>query len=193
MGGQKVQVVYFDAPGAVNTDETLALAKARADALGIKTVVVATTSGATGVKAGEVFRKGYTVVAVTHATSFVKPNENELQEVHRLALLEHGVKLVTCQHAFGGINRAIRRKFNTYQVDEIIAETLRLMGQGTKVAVECVLMAADAGRVRVGESVVAIAGTNGGADTALVVLANTAQNLFDIRIQEVICKPAFRA
>jgi len=65
--------VYFDKPSRENTDETLKLAKERAEKLGIKNIVVASSSGTTGVKAVEVF-KGYNLVVVTHVTGFREPN-----------------------------------------------------------------------------------------------------------------------
>ena len=188
MGEAQVTVVYFDRPGPENTEATLALARARAEALGIRHVLVATTTGATGRRAGEVFQ-GYHVVAVTHSTGFVRPNEQELQEEHRQAMLAAGVDILTCQHALGGVNRAVRKKLGTYELDEIIAYALRTFGEGTKVACEIALMAADAGRVPVGEPIVSIGGTGRGADTALVLLAANAQEYFNMRVQEFVCKP----
>ena len=43
------------------------------------------------------------------------------------------------------MGRAVRKKLGTYELEEIIAYTLRVFGQGAKVAVEIALMAADAG------------------------------------------------
>jgi hypothetical protein len=192
MSGMRAEVVYFDRPGPDNTEEALAAARARAETLGTRHVLVATTTGATGRRAGEVFR-GYHVVAVTHSTGFARPNEQELLAEHHQAMEALGVEVLTCQHAFGGVNRAVRKKLGTYELDEIVAYTLRTMGEGTKVACEIALMAADAGRVPTGEPVLAIAGSGRGADTALVLLPANAQTFFDLRVQEVVCKPAFRA
>jgi hypothetical protein len=191
VSGTPTQVVYFERPGKENTEETLAAARARAEALGIRHALVATTSGARGQRAGEVFR-GYHVVAVTHSTGFAAPNQQELRDECRAAMQTLGVDILTCQHAFGGVNRAVRKKLDTYELDEIVAYTLRTMGEGTKVAYEIALMAADAGLVPVGEPVVSIGGTGRGADTALVLLPANAQAFFDLRVQEFICKPAFR-
>lgn len=58
---------YFDSPGKVNTEETLKLAKRRAEELGIRDIVVATTSGQTSVRVSELF-KGFNVVVDTHYT-----------------------------------------------------------------------------------------------------------------------------
>ena len=62
----EVQSVYFPKSGSENTEETLALAKRRAEELGIRTIVVASTSGETGVKAVKTFAN-YKVVIVTHS------------------------------------------------------------------------------------------------------------------------------
>ena len=43
-----VSTTYFDQPGQANTDRTLEIAKKRAEELGIKTILVASTQGTTG-------------------------------------------------------------------------------------------------------------------------------------------------
>lgn len=183
-----VPTVYFDQPGPQNTDQTLEVALRRAEELGLRTILVASTTGETGAKAVEMFR-GYDVVVVTHSTGFARVNEQELQPQYRAAIEARGGRILTCQHAFGGINRAVRRKLNTYMTDEIIAFTLRNFGEGTKVCIEIALMAADAGMVRVGEPCIAIAGTGRGADTALVLKPANAQAFFDLRVMEILAKP----
>ena len=70
----------------------------------------------------------------------------------------------------------------------LIADTLRLFGQGVKVAVEISIMAADAGTL-LGGDIVAIGGSGRGADAALVLRPANQSDLFDMRIREIICKP----
>ncbi len=183
-----VRGVYFDSEGKENTERTLEIAKARADELGIKTILVATTTGETGAWAAEFFQ-GYNLVVVTQSTGFREPNEQELTEENRAAIERAGAKILTCQHAFGGVGRAVRKKLGTYELEEIIAYTLRIFGEGMKVACEIALMAADAGLVRTDEEVIAIAGTGRGADTAVVLVPANAQTFFDMRILEILCKP----
>ena len=110
-------------------------------------------------------------------------------EEKRAAIEAAGAKVLTCQHAFGGVNRAVREKLGTYLTDEIIAYTLRTFGEVMKVCLEIVVMAADAGLVRVGEPCIAIAGTGRGADTAVVLVPANAQQFFDLRVMEVLAKP----
>jgi len=183
-----VQSTYYKKPGQQNTAHTLEIARRRAEELGIRTILVASTRGETGAQAAQVFQ-GYDVVVVTHATGFVEPNTQQLMPGHRAAIETAGAKILTCQHAFGGISRAVRKKWGTYAIDEIVAQTLRIFGEGMKVCVEIALMAADAGLVRVGEPCIAIAGTGWGADTAVVLAPAHVQQFFDLRVMEVLAKP----
>jgi hypothetical protein len=162
--------------------------KRRAEELGVKTILVASTTGETGVKVAESFR-GCNVVVVTHSTGFVRPDIQELKAKNRERILKAGGKILTTTHAFGGLGRAVRRKFGTYQSDEIVANTLRIFGQGVKVAVEIAIMAADSGLVSVNEDVISIGGSGGGADTALVLRPANVQDFFDVKVHEIICKP----
>ena len=183
-------ITYFDAPGKENTESTLKLAKERAEQLGLRQVLIASTSGDTGRRAAEVFTD-QDLVVVTHSAGFSKPNLHALTEENREAIQAHGARVLICQHAFGGVNRAVRRKLDTYQLDEIIAFTLRVFGEGMKVACEITLMAADAGLIRTDEPVLAIAGSSHGADTAVVLRAANAQDFFELRVNEILCKPVF--
>ncbi len=184
------KITYFDRPGRENTERTLEVAKERAEELGVRQIVIASTGGETGLRAAEIF-KGHHLVVVTHSTGFGGPNTQQLSEENRRQILALGAHLLTCQHAFGGVNRAVRRKLNTYQLDEIIGYTLRIFGEGMKVACEITLMAADAGLIRTDEPVLAIAGTDRGADTAAILRAANAQDFFDLRVSEILCKPVF--
>jgi hypothetical protein len=190
MNDVTIRTTYFAHPGNDNTARVLLIAKQRADELGIRSILVATTSGATGVRASQVFQ-GYDLVLVSHSAGFKAPNTQELTEENRAAIEASGGRILTTQHALGGVGRAVRRKLQTYELDEIIAYTLRVFGQGMKVVCEIALMAADAGLVRVGDPAIAIAGTGQGADTAVVLKPANAQSFFDLQVMEVLCKPGF--
>jgi hypothetical protein len=184
----EIQSVYFTESGSANTENTLQIAKKRAEQLGVKTIVVASTSGETGAKAVQLLAN-YKVVVVTHATGFPAPDAQELTPENRARILEKGGLILTATHAFGGVGRAVRRRFDTYQVDDIMAQTLRVFGQGAKVACEIVLMAADAGLIRTDEEVISIGGTGSGADTALVIKPAHTHDFFELKVREVLCKP----
>jgi len=182
------ETVYFDRAGRENTDETLRLAKKRAEKLGIKNIVVASSSGATGVRAAEILT-GYNLIVVTHVAGFKEPNVQWLLPENRAIMEKKGVKIITAAHAFGTLGRAVNRKFNTIQVDEIIANVLRLFGPGVKVATEVTCMATDAGYIMTDQDAIGIGGSGGGADSAIVVKPTNTHTFFDLKIREIICKP----
>ncbi len=184
------KIVYFEKPGQENTEEVLRIAKLRAEELGIKSIVVATTIGNTAVRAAEVF-EGMRVVVVSHNTGFREPNVQEFTEENKRKVESKGGTILTTTHTFTGIGGAMRKKFNMYLLGDIIANTLRTFGQGMKVVCEITLMAADAGLVRTDEDVIAIAGTGRGADTAVVLGPVNSADFFDLRVKEILCKPHF--
>jgi hypothetical protein len=107
----------------------------------------------------------------------------------RRQLMESGIKVLTTTHVLSGAERAMSRKFGgTYPV-EIMAHTLRMLGQGVKVCVEIAVMALDAGLIPYGQPVIAIGGTGRGADTAVILTPSHASSILDTRIHEIICKP----
>ena len=181
-------ILYFEKIGVENTDETLRVAKKRADELGIKDIVVASTRGPTGVKASEVF-KGYNLVVVTHSTGFREPGQQELADESHETIEANGGKVLTTSHPFAGISRAMRRKLNTVGPAAIIAQTLRMFGQGMKVVVECAYMAADSGLIPMDRDIVSIAGSGRGADTAVVLKPSHLHTMFDLYVKEIIAKP----
>jgi hypothetical protein len=178
----------FEIMNEDNVMKVLTQAKKRAKELGIKTVLIASSTGQTGVKAAEFFR-GLRVVVVTHSTGFTGPDTQELTADNRERILNAGGQILTTTHAFGGLGRSVRRKLGTFQTDEIVANVLRIFGQGTKVAVEIALMAADSGLISVNQDVISIGGTGRGADTALVLKPANVQDFFELKVREIICKP----
>lgn len=186
----ELKTVYFDSAGPQNSAETMRIAADRARALGIRKVLVASTTGAAALAALDAF-SGFELVIITHVTGLREPDNQEFPAETRRACESRGAKVLTVTHAFGGLSSAVRKKFNTVAVGDLIASTLRIFGHGMKVCVEIVLMAADCGVVRTDEQVIAVAGFNNGADTAIVCKPVNAQRFFDLKVQEILCKPYF--
>jgi hypothetical protein len=182
-------VAYFGRAGRHNTDDVFKLVKEYVEKEGIDSVVVASTTGETEARASKVL-KGHNVAVVTHCSGFKERGKAELQEGYKLEILKNGGTVFMGTHALSSVERAIRKDFGTIQPLEVTANVLRLMGEGTKVCVEITLMAADAGLIPMDKDIVAVAGTGGGADTALRVLPANASRFFDLRIREVIAKPS---
>ncbi|MFH2045593.1 MAG: pyruvate kinase alpha/beta domain-containing protein [Pseudomonadota bacterium] len=180
--------MYFNKPGNINTEKTLELAFERGKALKIKEVVVATSKGDTAKKAIEIF-KGFKVVAVTYHSGFKEPFKQVMPDSAKKYLEERGAVVISATHALSGVERSVAKKFSGLYPALLIAETLRLFGQGVKVAVEISIMAADAG-VLTGNDIIAIGGTGKGADSALVLKPANQSDLFNMRIREIVCKPS---
>jgi hypothetical protein len=181
--------MYFDRPGKDNTQQTLRQAAQRVKELEITEVVVASTTGDTALKAIEIFdgpRPRITVV--TYHSGFKEPFKSAMPEEVKKDLLKKGITVIAASHALSGVERSIANKHSGVYPVLIMADTLRLFGQGTKAAVEVTVMAADAGALS-GNDVVAVAGSGHGADTALVLKPAHQNNFFDLRIREIICKP----
>ena len=178
-------MTYFDAPGLENTEKTLQLAAERAKILGIAEMVVATTSAA--FKALEIC-KALKMTAVTYHCGFDEDFKPVMPEDVRKDLESRGVRVVSATHALSGVERSVFNKYSGSCPVLLIADTLRLFGQGTKVAVEISIMAADAGALS-GKDIVSVGGSAHGADTALVIKPAHQSGLFDLRIREIICKP----
>ncbi len=180
---------YFFSPGPAHTSAVLEMVRLRADQLGIQKIVIPSYTGKTAlVAAGRI--DPAKIVVVTGAWGAEKPNGQAMKDETRRKLVEEGCRLVTATHVFGGVGRSVRKKLGTYQVDEIMAYMLRIFGQGTKVAVEIALMAADAGCVRTDEDIISTGGSAVGIDTALVLRPVNTSSFLDMKIREVICKPA---
>jgi len=188
MSAVERKTLYFTSPGEANTDALLKFVKDYAETQGLNHILVASTTGETGVKASEVF-KGFNVVVVTHHSGFTEPSAQELTEENRLRILENGAHILTATHALSSVERAIRKEFGTIQPLELIAHTLRRLGEGTKVCVEITLMAADAGLIPMDGDIIAVAGSSRGADTALLIKPANASRFFDLKVREVIAKP----
>lgn len=175
------RIVYFEQPGKGNTETTLKLALERAKARGIKKIVLASTIGDTARLAAGLYQdQGIKLIIVPHQYGFIGMNfDPELKkELEKQGHVVHfGTMLFHTNHFYGT------------ETPTILANMLRTFCQGMKVCVEIVLMAADAGHVAIGEKVVVVSGSGRGADTAVVVTASTSTHLFDLHIEEIICKP----
>ncbi len=178
----------FPKAGRINTAACLELAVTELQKANISTMVVASTYGDTGLKAAELLSgKGVNLVVVTHNYGFKEPAHIEMTQETRQRLEKMGAKVFTGTMPFRNIGTAIRQGLG-YSQQDLIANTLRILGQGIKVCVEIAMMAADAGHVGT-EDIVTVAGTGRGADTAAIIKPAPSNALFDLKIRKIIAKP----
>lgn len=180
--------VYFEKAGAQNTEACLEITLKAIEEKGIKDVVVASTFGDTGLLfAKALYGKGVNLVIVTHNVGFREPGTLEMTQETRKALEELGAKVYTGTMVFRNIGAAIKKHFH-YSEEALIAQTLRILGQGVKVCVEIVLMACDAGLIPP-QDVLSVAGTARGADTVCLIHAVPSNMFFNLKIREILAKP----
>jgi hypothetical protein len=158
-------IEYFEERGRANTERTLELACQYARQAGIKSVVMASTRGYTAGKALEIC-SGLNLIAVGIGRD--RFPEDEIARFERVGSVI--------------FSREIE---SDYPAD--MQTAFRRFGQGTKVAVQVVVLATQAGLVDEGETVIGIGGSSRGADTALVIQASWGYP--DVHISEILCKP----
>ena len=183
------KILYFDKPGQENTKSLMELAWERASELGIHDVVVATSHGSTALLAKETFGRNTNVVAVSISESYWDKGWCLTAE-ERANLESKGVTVFTGQHALGdGVNESFSDKYGGISPEMIVWEAYYRFGQGMKVAVEIVLMAADAGLILMEREVMSIGGTEDGADTCIIVKPAYTRKFLDLEIREIVAKP----
>jgi len=179
---------YFETSGAQNTDATLQIGFETAVERKIPFVVVASTTGATAEKALEYLPSdGIRLIVVTHNYGFAQTGAQQFSEESRRKVIAAGGVVHTGTMPLRNVGTAIRKRFG-YSEEELINSALRIFGQGVKVCIEMAAMVCDAGLVPP-QDIIAIAGTERGADTALIVAANSSNRFFDIRVSEILAKP----
>jgi len=180
--------MYFEQAGKENTEQTLQIAKDEALKRGIKHIVVASTIGDTGVQAARMLQgTDVKLVAVTHSTGHVESGKQLFNEDMKKEIEGLGGVVFTGTDTFTGYEIAMGKR-GWFSPQALVSAVLRMFGQGMKVCVEIVAMAQDANLIPV-EDVIAVAGTGRGADTAIVVGAESTNRLFDMKIREILAKP----
>ncbi len=180
--------MYFEKAGKENTDKTLQIAKDEAIKRKINYIVVASTFGDTGIAAADLLKgTGINLIVVSHNTGFREEGVQTFSPEAKKKIEELGGKVHTGTMVLRGLGTALKERGIGSQ-EQIVADTLRILGQGTKVIVEITAMSADAGLIPFAD-IIAVAGTGRGADTAAVVKANSSNKFFEIRVKEYLVKP----
>jgi len=178
----KEEITYFEKPGRENTAEVIELVKEKARARGISKVVLASTRGGTARAAAEACEgTDLHLVVVPWQFGFGDQQPFPQELVTELEGKGHRVH-------FGTMLFHTEDLYGT-KTPNVMANLLRIFGQGIKVCVEITMMACDGGRIEQGERIIAVAGSKGGADTAVVASAAPSNKLSALHIHEIICKP----
>ncbi len=188
----KKEIVYFEKSGAENTDHIIDIVYERLQEGDIKSVVVASSGGKTGLKFAKKMASNTNLVIVSSHPGSSKPGVWNFDRGILKELEAMDCQVVKHTHVLSGLDQSISRKFPGLSKVEFLAECLRcLFGTGIKVAIECVVMAADSGVIPI-EKTISVGGTAArgrGADCAIVSMPAHANNFFDFRVLEILAKP----
>lgn len=162
-------ILYFDAPGEQNTNETLKTAREKAQKLGIKRVMIPSKTGATAQKAYNLFKS-------TGMSLSIVGTDPALFSTEILASLKSN----GCRVCF--------YKEIPYNYPQDMKTAYRRMGEGFKVAVEMGMIAAYLDETNVDE-VMCLGGTKKGVDTALVIRPAKSDVFDQLEVREIVAKP----
>lgn len=177
--------------GREDTEQTLKLALRRAMEDGYD-IVASSTRGFTAkmlVEMAEQMGFQNQVIIVKTVSSADANGQNRFDPELKAELQQRGAVFVTAAHALSAGERGLSSKLKGVYPLEIMAHTLRTMGQGTKVCFECAVMALDADAIAYGRPVIAVGGTANGVDTALIITPSYSASIMDTKIHEFLCKP----
>ena len=185
----KRETIYYEEGGTEHTETTLKASLEAAKELGIKTILVASTTGETGVKAAQMYKgSGVQLIVMGHQMGFpvakvqrFKPENWEKIEALG-GVINLGTDVVT--------NSIRQRQRLGHSPMSIITQTL--ITAKIKVNVEIIAKACDAGQILPGDKVISVAGSHNGADTSAVFIASDSPNILDIKPQMFICYPLSR-
>jgi len=190
--GSSRPTFYFDTHGEANTDKTIELARARAEELGIRHIVVASETGLSALKVVDSM-PGLDLIVVSSAPGtrvegspigdlkIGIPDENILRD-----LVKKGAKVVRGTDPFWNLS-AHSQVTDTGKLGMMF---YKVLCGGLHVCLTAVLEATDSGHLREGDETVAMAGSFVGLDTALVARAANSVNFFRcLEVREIICKP----
>ncbi len=188
--GVEKNIYYFKEKGAVNTDKALEMALAECEVSGVTKVVVASSTGETAFRLQAMAKPTLEIIAVTYGAGIKYTDKVESFDRNAAALVDKGIRIVRGIHAFSGVERGMQNKYKSGLMPlNILADTLRMFGQGMKVCVEISTMAAEHGFIAPGGRVVAVAGSGSGADTAVLIRPAFAAKIFETRIEAILCMP----
>lgn len=188
-----VQSMLFERPGNQNTANCVDAVSGYVKENGKQHVVVASTSGKTAVAFHKGLKgSGANLVIVTHSVGFKEPGQDEFDKDVRKQLAKAGVPIHTGTILTHSLEKSIMDSFRGIYPGYLIANTLRRFGEGSKVALEIVMEACDAGLVPEDAEVMGVGGTYRGSDTVLLIKAKPSKRFLELEVLEILARPRGR-
>ncbi len=200
-------VHFFENPGKENTNKVIKAVVKRVEEGDIEATIIASISGRTAIKVAEHLEKSglkTKLVCVSGPPSWEKFPEYKfplIRERERRKLKGFGVQIIDqVEEPFKAITFRNWWEKKTIKVErpesDLFWMTLICVGgHGFRTAVEVIFMAVEDGVIKVGERVIAIAGTGEGADSAIVMKACRFEDAVGshppkrMKIEEILAMP----
>ncbi len=174
----KRSIAYFDKKGSGNTEELCRIVARRIGEGGIEAVVVATSTGSTALSMARAVAGATPVFAANFQSAswdqHTRPDADIQKEAQALGAAFMPEKPVA---------RYLK------DIDGHSPDSLRLLGQGMKVAVEVIMQAVEVGHIQPGATVIGVGGSSRGADVAIVARAAGPDELSKLWVSEILAKP----
>ncbi len=188
-----IETMLFERPGNQNTSHCVEMVAKHVKEHGRKHVVVASTSGKTAMAFYKALaRTGVNLVVVTHSVGFKEPGHDEFDPEIRKQLRKSRIPVHTGTILTHSLEKSLMDSFRGIYPGYLIANTLRCFGEGTKVALEIVMEACDAGLIPEGQEVLGIGGTYRGSDTVLLIRSKPSKRFLEMDVLEIIARPRGR-
>jgi len=172
------ETVYFEIEGESNTSNTLEAVKKALARVKVDAVIVASTTGETAAKAGEVLGNSIRIIGVPfqsdRQTKWGAPTTENVSKCKEL-----GVELLPDEPKVLFIDSERPDIVNAW----------RVVSRGFKVALQCASMCVDTGLIPEGSTVIALGGRIRGADTAIVAEIYGYDKILKSSIKEIIALP----
>jgi hypothetical protein len=196
------KVVYFDRPGAQNTEAVISAVQERLKEGDIRHVVVASVTGETALKLARALEgSGVQVVRVSGPPTWGEMEGRRwpfVQGEIRKELEASGVRIVeTALSTLGSdsVDYNLARYGYTPAAFVAVETLVAVGGYGLKTAIEVLLMATDANAVPPFTDVISVGGTSRGADTAIIARSTYSTAMFSgdadrrFQVREILAMP----
>ena len=184
------QVEYFEKAGPENTKRCVEIVEQLVKKGGYTHVVVASTSGETGLEFScALAATDANLVVVGHSANFKEINHNEFSDEAREKIENAGGKVYLGTILTHSIETSLAKEHGGIYPTILITQTLRRIAQGIKVGCEIVMETCDAGLIPEGEEIVAVGGTKKGADTVSIIRSVPSKRFLQLKVLEILAKP----
>ena len=173
----KKTTTYFDQRGVSNTEEVCRIVADRVKEGDIEAVCVATSTGSTALAMAKAVSRAVPVYAVNFQKA-TWDKHSAPDPANQKQAEELGAVFMPDEPTANYVR----------EVPGHSADSLRLLGQGMKVAVEVVMQSVDVGHIKAGARVIGVGGSSRGADVAIVAKAAGSNELSRLWVGEILAK-----